>query len=249
MRVLSKKTAVLVVVCLLAAVLLTGCDSGLQTSDKVTSLEINGWTLSSPEGEAAIRDKTASEVTATKNVEYTDTMYLASISGNAISVLDRVNDPLFLNNSVDYDDPSILEYLSSHEDTSCYYDGSNSVSLGLTPIEGAKMTARSGSVAIYWPISTGVSGHYNLGVLGYKVVTYARVPIQYSSTVYAYNLRAAPLWVKEGDWANYKGAGSASGITYSSSRFITSTDRVGWWRWAFFTDGLVAGMAQLDIYW
>ena len=48
--------------CLCILGCLTGCDSGLQSTGAVDSLEINGWTLASPEGEEAIKNYSASEV-------------------------------------------------------------------------------------------------------------------------------------------------------------------------------------------
>ncbi len=93
MRVLSKKVTTVFVCAILAGVLSTGCNLAYQIKNDQEVIKINGWELSSLEGNDAIRSCTAQEVTAQKYVEGNESVKVAQISGDAASVLDRVNDP------------------------------------------------------------------------------------------------------------------------------------------------------------
>ena len=142
MRVLSKKMTVLVVAGLFAVLLMAGCDSGLQDSSEVTSLEINGWSLSSPEGNDAITSRSATKVTAQKEMENNGSLYNCTVTGNLDSVLDRVNDPLFGFGEVDYTDERVVEYLESYKNRSTEDLSLMSVNITMSPVEGPVNTSR-----------------------------------------------------------------------------------------------------------
>lgn len=137
MKLLYKKVTVLAVVCILTAVLLAGCDSGLQNFDEVDSMEINGWSLSSPEGEEAIKNYSAAEVEAVKTLEFDGKLYVCTIKGNAVSVLDRVRDPLFGCADVNYEDPDVKDYLNSFTSKSVTNVNKKHINIEMKPAEGS----------------------------------------------------------------------------------------------------------------
>lgn len=126
--------------CLCILGCLTGCDSGLAPQQAITSMEINGWTLSSPEGEAAVKNYSASVVEAVKNLEYDGKLYICTIKGNASSVLDRVRDPLFGCTNVNYEDPAVQEYLESCRFKSVIDIEQKHISIEMVPAEGGTDT-------------------------------------------------------------------------------------------------------------
>ncbi len=79
MRKLSKKVTAAFVCGLLAVFLFTGCGSAYQTNGSTEVKTINGWELSSFEGNDAIRACSAQEVTAQKYQEIDGAVELVSI--------------------------------------------------------------------------------------------------------------------------------------------------------------------------
>ena len=252
MRVLSKKVAVLAAVCIIAVLLFAGCDSGLKISEEKESIEINGWSLSSPEGMGAIRAATATSVEAAKVVQIDGILYQVQFSGDAESVLDRVYDPLFFNDEVDYNDPDIKAYLQEKSSEECMYDGSNSITISFTQLEGAPLDNSRASVGKFVQITSGYMGSFYLGCLGPVLVCNAAVPSSFSSTNYACNIACGSvIGTNPKDWSIYGVRAGYAGITYTHPVTLKGIAPIplGVWYWAFELYGLNAGYAQLNFSW
>lgn len=224
MRVLSKKVAVLAAVYILAVLLFAGCDSGIQDSSEVTSLEINGWMLTSPEGDEAIKTYSASEVEAVKTLEFDGKLYVCTIKGNAVSVLDRVRDPLFGCADVNYEDPVVKDYLKSFTSKSVTDVENMHISIQMTPVEGAVSNSRY-TYPQYWQLSPGMPT-FPFGIL----CSYIKCAVTPQSP----NMQFA-VYYECRDQYNLGGWKSAGGSNQIFSGMgtvqVNSSFWFGWWQW------------------
>lgn len=226
MRVLSKKMTVLVVAGLFAVLLMAGCDSGLQDSSEVTSLEINGWSLSSPEGNDAITSRSATKVTAQKEMENNGSLYNCTVTGNLDSVLDRVNDPLFGFGEVDYTDERVQSYLESFSMKSVTDIQKMHLDVALTPKEGPVNNMRFTDPR-YLTISSGMDP-LTFGVACSKI--YCQVTPISANMRFAFGYEFCS--VGGNTWIKIDSSPSVGEITTAmGSTTVNSKGVFGWWKW------------------
>lgn len=246
MRVLSKKVAVLAAVCILAVLLFAGCDSGIQTSDEKESIEINGWSLSSPEGMGAIRACTAQDVTAEKYVEIEGSVQLVSVSGDANSVLDRVNDLFFGFEKPDFNSP---EYIAYMEEMSCRppedesLKGTRYVTVSSQSVEGPSRVLTGGPWAFVDTITkhAGESLVYDHGWVWGSV--WVDGEVKTSGCVVDCSLIYSSVFTPNSLILSNK----KSFPTYR--QVLASPPSVGWWNWRVFLLWQKSGQLLFGIHW
>lgn len=241
MRVLSKITVI--VVCFLALLTAAGCDSGFQMKEGANSIIVNGWELSSPEGIEAIRSCTASEVVATKNEEIEGTIYSLEVAGNAQSVLDRVSDPFFGKEDVNYEDPDVKKYIGNLGVENPSLAGKRYVSIGMIPSEGPVQNARQYDQNTYMNVIMGAT-YFPVGATCSRITVDFIVPSTNPATQLCGEVQAAALLSN-----NYKPKGATGIVTYQSPGTIQSTFLVGWWKWRVEVEGDVPGRVFVGISW
>ena len=230
--------------CLCILGCLTGCDSGLQSTGAVDSLEINGWTLASPEGEEAIKNYSASEVEAVKNIEYNGSMYVCTVKGNAASVLDRVRDPLFGCMEVNYEDPTVQDYLKSFNSKSVTDVEKKYISIEMSPVIGPNENSRY-ALGDYFTLSSGMP-EFNFGVLCSKI--YCDVIPQSPNMQFTLNYEYRDQYNLSG-WKSGKGDSgkqifSGMGTVRMNSKFV-----LGWWQWKVLFSVTSGGSVYLGFNW
>ncbi len=238
---LSKITVI--AVCFLALFIAAGCDAGFQMIEGDTSILINGWELKSPEGVDAIRSCTASDVTAAKNEEYNGTIYLLEVNGNAQSVLDRVRDPFFGKEEVDYKDPAVQKYINNLGIEDPSVTGKRYISVGMIPSEGPVQNARQYDQNTFMDVIPGAT-YFNVGAACSRITVDFIVPSTHPATQLCGEVQAAALLAND-----YKPKGATGIVTYQSPGSIQSTFLLGWWKWRVEVEGNVSGRVFVGISW